>query len=73
MFILQLLRKPEKDDEQDSEKKFKAKKTEKETGREDRSSAGKRQDGDHGEEKTKRYGVFHYRKRLRLLSEYVTT
>ncbi|XP_073455436.1 regulator of nonsense transcripts 3B isoform X1 [Aquarana catesbeiana] len=50
---IKLLRKPEKDDEQDSEKKFKAKKTEKETGREDRSSAVKRLDGDHAE-KTKR-------------------
>lgn len=58
--LLKLLRKPEKDDEQDSEKKFKAKKTEKETGREDRSSAVKRLDGDHAE-KTKRYGVFHCR------------
>ncbi|XP_018427413.1 PREDICTED: regulator of nonsense transcripts 3B isoform X1 [Nanorana parkeri] len=46
---IKLLRKPEKDDEHNSEKKFKGKKIEKETVREDRSSAGKRMDGDHGE------------------------
>ncbi|KAM5146046.1 regulator of nonsense transcripts 3B [Mantella aurantiaca] len=51
---IKLLKKPEKDEEQDSEKKFKSKKTEKDTVREDRGSAGKRADGDHGEEKTKR-------------------
>ncbi|XP_072286924.1 regulator of nonsense transcripts 3B [Pyxicephalus adspersus] len=51
---IKLLRKPEKDEEQELEKKFKTKKPERDTVREDRSSAGKRLDGDHGEEKAKR-------------------
>ncbi|KAM9326169.1 regulator of nonsense transcripts 3B [Gastrophryne carolinensis] len=51
---IKLLRKPEKDDEPDTEKKFKPRKPEKEALREERSSAGKRVDVDAGEEKIKR-------------------
>ncbi|XP_063793403.1 regulator of nonsense transcripts 3B [Pseudophryne corroboree] len=49
---IKLLRKPEKEDE--PEKKFKARKADKESVREERSSTSKRSDGEAGEEKTKR-------------------
>ncbi|XP_063289440.1 regulator of nonsense transcripts 3B [Pelobates fuscus] len=51
---IKLLKKPEKDDERESEKKFKPRKTDKEGVREERVSSGKRSDGEAGEEKLKR-------------------
>uniref|UniRef100_A0A8C5N3N1 UPF3B regulator of nonsense mediated mRNA decay n=1 Tax=Leptobrachium leishanense TaxID=445787 RepID=A0A8C5N3N1_9ANUR len=51
---IKLLKKPEKDDEREPEKKFKPRKTEKEGVREERVFSGKRSDGETGEEKVKR-------------------
>ncbi|KAM8952386.1 regulator of nonsense transcripts 3B [Pelodytes ibericus] len=51
---IKLLKKPEKEDEREPEKKFKPRKLEKENVREERVSTGKRSDGETGEEKLKR-------------------
>ncbi|KAM3910733.1 regulator of nonsense transcripts 3B [Leptodactylus fuscus] len=51
---IKLLRKPEKDDEREPEKKFKPRKLEKDTVREERIPSTKRSDGETGEEKMKR-------------------
>ncbi|KAG9478453.1 hypothetical protein GDO78_013467 [Eleutherodactylus coqui] len=51
---IKLLRKPEKDDEREPEKKYKPRKLEKDGVREERISTPKRSDGEAGEEKLKR-------------------